>query len=82
MGECNYCSYKKLKKRAKEKGMVVKKLPSTWKMGHQLFIVPKTITIQEIRTWKEPSDELPNGDKNWEKYSCGWMMVIPKECWC
>ena len=83
MGECNYCSFKRLKKRAKEKGMVVKKVSAIWGIGgYELFVVPKTISVQEIRKWKEPTYSFPNGDENWKKYSSGWMMEIPNKCCC
>ena len=83
MGQCNYCGFKTMKIEAKKRGKVIKKLPATWGLGGwELFMVPKNISINDIRSWIGPSEELPNGDKNWEEYSCGWMMEIPDRCYC
>lgn len=80
---CNYCNYQSLKRQAKKCNMVIRQLAATWGMGgSELFMVPKSITLKEIQTWEGPSDDLPDGDKNYRKYSKGWMMEIPQRCVC
>ncbi len=83
MGICNYCQMKLWKADAKKQGFNIKKLLSTWGLGGQsVFMVPKNITLGMIRTWREPSDSLPDGDENWTKYCIGWMKEIPEHCCC
>ena len=39
-------------------------------------------STKEIKTWKDCSDKLPNGDKNYQKYHVSWMMEIGNRCEC
>jgi len=39
-------------------------------------------SIDEIRQWKDCSDELPNGDVNHEKYFVAWFMQLTDYCVC
>jgi len=83
MSQCNYCNLKNLKRIAKKNNMVIKKLTAKWGLGGvEIFIVPHGITLKEIRLWKQPSDELPNGDKSWKRYHRTWLMKIPDKCCC
>ena len=82
MAQCNFCSISQIRKKAKEDGMIVKLVPSTFMGGTDVFVVPKSIGIEEIRTWKQPSATLPNGCENRQKYEVSWMMIIPKRCVC
>jgi len=83
MGQCNFCSLNSIKSKAKRREQTVKKMPATWGMGGlDIFIVPKHIKLVEIRTWKQPSDDLPNGDVNWERYHVAWFMELSDSCCC
>jgi len=83
MSTCNYCIFLYYKKTAKKRGLILKKFPSSFGLGGcELFMVPKSISISEIKSWKCPSKQLPNGDVNWQKYQVGWMMEIPDHCCC
>jgi len=82
MTPCNYCSLQRIRKRAKQNGMKVVKMPSRFMGGVEVFVVPPEITSKQIRTWAAPSDELPNGDENWQKYHRAWLMSVSKSCCC
>jgi hypothetical protein len=63
--------------------MKVKKIAAVWGMGGvEVFVVPRGISLAEVRSWAPPSDEMPNGDSNWEKYHAAWFMEIPDRCVC
>ena len=53
-----------------------------WRNGVNVFIVPKEITVRDIKKWKEACDELPNGDGNYQKYFRAWFMELPDHCCC
>ena len=83
MGQCNFCSLQSMKKAARKRGMVIKTLSGKWGMGGiEVFEVPITIKLSDARQWEQPSDALPNGDENWQKYHIAWLMEIPNNCYC
>ena len=80
--QCNYCGLKQIRADAKKKKMKVVLLSSSFMRGTDVFVVPRHIPITEIRRWKDCSDKLPNGDKNYQKYHVSWMMEIGNRCEC
>jgi len=80
---CNYCLFKIMKEKADREGKVVKLLNSSITMGSfEVFIVPRGTKLNQIKKWCKPSEKLPNGDENWQKYHKAWMMEISKKCCC
>lgn len=79
---CNYCNMRRLKDRAKKRGMIVKTLPGRFMGGIEVFIVPKGTTTDEISMWEGASNILPNGDENHCKYWKAWFMELPNHCCC
>ena len=83
MGQCNFCTFKSIKSKAKKEDMTIKKLDGSWGMGGiEIFKVPKDISLSNIKQWKQPSDNLPNGDQNWQKYHVAWFKELPNHCCC
>ena len=80
--QCNYCSMKAIKADAKRKKMKVVVIASSFMGGKDVFVVPPDFEIRDIRRWKDCSDKLPNGDKNYQKYHAAWMMEIGNHCEC
>ena len=80
--QCNYCSLRDIRRRARKEKKRVVLLPSSFMGGTNVFVVPKEIKKKDVMGWKGPSDNLPNGDSNYERYKVSWMMEVPDHCCC
>jgi len=82
MSQCNYCTFQWIKKN-RPKGYKIKKILSDFGLGGiDVFIVPHNITVTDIKQWKKPSKQFPNGDENRQKYFVAWFMELPDFCCC
>lgn len=72
---CNYCTLRKIKQDAKEKGTKVTILDDAkWGMGgFNIYVHNRKLKISDI-----PGGE--DGDR--AQYRAAWMMSIPKHCEC
>lgn len=87
--QCNFCALQQIKEEAKRKGLKVVLLPSSYsrrskffRSGTSIFVVPKSISIKDIKSWKDCFEAPPNGDENYKKYQKCWMDVISNRCVC
>ena len=80
MSQCNYCTIRAYKRRAKERGNKIVLRSSNFMGGISVFEITKQ---EKVPTkYIEPCTKLPNGDEWYEKHSKGWMMEIGKSCEC
>ena len=77
---CNFCRLKEIKKDAKRRGNKVILRRSIFMSGTCVFEVPES--MEELPRYIEPSNRFPKGNKMYQKYFKGWLMLIPKECAC
>ena len=76
---CNHCTLKKIKSDAKKEEKKVILRRSEFMGGVLVFVIPQDI---ELPDYKEPSETLPNGDDNYQKYNVSWMMEVSDHCCC
>jgi len=79
MGKCNYCVLQQIRTKAFLKDHKIVMKPSKFQGGYNVFSIPKN---EELPSYKEPSNEQPNGDEIFEHYCVGWLLAIPKRCVC
>jgi hypothetical protein len=80
MGICNLCKLNKIKSHVKKKNERVILRSSSFMGGTDVFVLAKTELMP--KTYKEPSDELPNGDSFYASHHVAWFMEIPERCAC
>lgn len=75
MGQCNYCSMKQIRARAKDLGESVTVLQDAkWGMGGvNVYVHPKEINIRT----QSGGEDGPRA-----RYRVSWMMEIPSRCAC
>jgi hypothetical protein len=81
MSQCNYCSFRDIKRHAKEKGMQVI-VQTGWRDGLDIFVVPMYVKKSDAKKWRDVSDDEPNGGPERQKYLVMWCMSIPERCEC
>ena len=76
MSTCNYCTFRRIRKSAKEKGFKVTILnDAKWHPGggKNVYVHPRNIQIHKLGGGED-------GER--EKYRVAWMMEIPETCQC
>lgn len=71
--QCNYCSLRNYRSKAKKSDMVVSLRPG-WNGGVDILVHPKTIKI--------PKGELCDGNPLRKRYWRSWCMEIGDSCCC
>ena len=71
--QCNYCSLRQIRQRAKKEGKKVTLLPG-WRGGKDVFVHPSRITRKKLLA-EQKKDEG-------RKYCVGWLMEITDHCVC
>jgi len=70
--QCNYCSLREIRARAKKEGNRVTLLTG-WSGGTDVFVHPPSVTRKEL---------LADQKKDIRKYCVAWFMAIGDHCEC
>ena len=75
--QCNFCSLKEIKRRAKKEGLRVTKLRNNKYGGIDIFVIPKDIAITPILDSLKQPASLEH-----KKYFQAWFMKLTSHCVC
>ena len=75
MSQCNYCRMKRIERSVKDGEKIVKVSDMG---GVSIFVVPNSISTEDVRSWKRE----PDGCNNRQKYFVSWLMELPGHCCC
>jgi len=85
--QCNFCSYRDIKIRAKARGMKVVKCPNMGYGGYDILVVPKNVSVpkdtDEIASEVEFLAGAESERKSFrDKYFAAWFMELTNSCVC